>query len=382
MNPDTTHCPYCKETIMRGATKCKHCKSEIDLSYAQTSFSENQETLYSDRRSTPNPISKTNSPYLIFIVLAVIVLVVTNPSKQDFQVFIRNQIAEKINQDESINSNPLAKGIVSGLGSVIVNSISEEKSYGLFSIHTLDFSFLSYFGQDAKRMSFLGILGNFIPLNSEFWSNSRNEINKSGSNQEQKSSNSNNDKNAEIASITQSTSIERKPDVVQNNDQNQNVRQEPSKAESSVPISQEDEQLRRQQEEASAAEQRARKRREEIQKLNQLAGDGVAGDAEKSQGPRGDNRFARKIAGLIKSHTILPQNDIAGNPSVEFLIELQPDGGLRGEPKMTKSSGFAAFDQAVKRAIENSVPFPQDPSTGKVPSSINITHRLKDSDTR
>lgn len=157
---------------------------------------------------------------------------------------------------------------------------------------------------------------------------------------------------------------------------------EPIKAESSVPISQEDEQLRRQQEEASAAEQRARKRREEIQKLNQLARDGGAGDAEKSQGPRGDNSYSRKIAGLIKSHTIIPQNDIAGNPFVEFLIELQPDGGLRGEPKMTKSSGIAAFDQAVKRAIEKSTPFPPHPSTGKVPVTINITHRLKDRDTR
>ena len=142
------------------------------------------------------------------------------------------------------------------------------------------------------------------------------------------------------------------------------------------------EEQQRKQEEAAASEQRARKRREEIQRLNQMAGDGGAGDAEKSQGPRGDNSYARKVAGLIKSHTILPQNDIAGNPAVEFLIELQPDGGLRGEPKMTKSSGIAAFDQAVKRAIEKSTPFPPDPSTGKVPASINITHRLKDSDTR
>ena len=142
------------------------------------------------------------------------------------------------------------------------------------------------------------------------------------------------------------------------------------------------EEQQRKQEEAAAAEQRARKRREEIQRLNQLAGDGVAGDAEKSQGSRGDNSYARKVAGLIKSHTILPQNDIAGNPAVEFLIELQPDGGLRGEPKMTKSSGVAAFDLAVKRAIEKSAPFPPDPLTGKVPVNINITHRLKDSDTR
>jgi colicin import membrane protein len=142
------------------------------------------------------------------------------------------------------------------------------------------------------------------------------------------------------------------------------------------------EEQQRKQEESAATEQRSRKRREEIQRLNQLAGDGVAGDAEKSQGSRGDNSYARKVAGLIKSHTILPQNDIAGNPAVEFLIELQPDGGLRGEPKKTKSSGVAAFDLAVKRAIEKSAPFPPDPLTGKVPVNINITHRLKDSDTR
>ena len=142
------------------------------------------------------------------------------------------------------------------------------------------------------------------------------------------------------------------------------------------------EEQQRKQEESAATEQRSRKRREEIQRLNQLAGDGVAGDAEKSQGSRGDNSYARKVAGLIKSHTILPQNDIAGNPAVEYLIELQPDGGLRGEPKMTKSSGVAAFDLAVKRAIEKSAPFPPDPLTGKVPVNINITHRLKDSDTR
>ncbi len=142
------------------------------------------------------------------------------------------------------------------------------------------------------------------------------------------------------------------------------------------------EEQQRKQEEAAATEQRARKRREEIQRLNQMAGDGGAGDAEKSQGPRGDNSYARKVAGLIKSHTIFPQSDIAGNPAVEFAIDLLTDGSLRGEPKMIKSSGLAAFDLAVKRAIEKSVPFPPDPSTGKVPATITITHRPKDSDTR
>ena len=142
-----------------------------------------------------------------------------------------------------------------------------------------------------------------------------------------------------------------------------------------------EDQQRKQEEEA--AEQRAKKRRDEdLRRQMQLAGEGGAGDAEKSQGPRSDGGYARRVAGLIKSHTILPQSDIPGNPAVEYTVELLPDGSLRGEPKMTRSSGIPAFDQAVRRAIDLSAPFPPDPATGKVPSSISISHRPKDSDQR
>ncbi len=142
------------------------------------------------------------------------------------------------------------------------------------------------------------------------------------------------------------------------------------------------EEQQRKQEEA-LADQRAKKRREEdLRRQMQLAGDGGSGDAEKSQGPRSDGGYARKVAGLIKSHTILPQTDIPGNPAAEFTVELLPDGSLRGEPKMTRSSGITAFDQAVRRAIEKTAPFPPDPATGKVPSSISVSHRPKDSDPR
>ena len=142
-----------------------------------------------------------------------------------------------------------------------------------------------------------------------------------------------------------------------------------------------EEQQRKQEE--LAAEQRAKKRREDdLRRQMQLAGEGGAGDAEKSQGPRSDGGYARRVAGLIKSHTILPQSDIPGNPAVEYTVELLPDGSLRGEPKMTRSSGISAFDQAVRRAIDKTAPFPPDPATGKVPSSISISHRPKDSDPR
>ena len=160
-------------------------------------------------------------------------------------------------------------------------------------------------------------------------------------------------------------------------------RKELAAAEEKKRLAEEQQREQQRKQEEAAAEQRAKKRRDDdLRRQMQLAGDGVAGDAEKSQGPRSDGGYARKVAGLIKSHTILPQTDIPGNPAVEFLIELLPDGGLRGEPKMTRSSGIAAFDQAVRRAIEKSTPFPPDPATGKVPSSISISHRPKDSENR
>lgn len=140
------------------------------------------------------------------------------------------------------------------------------------------------------------------------------------------------------------------------------------------------EEQQRKQDEA-AADQRARKRREDDLR-RQLGGDGGAGDAEKSQGSTSDAGYLGKIGGLIKSNTTFVQRDYQGNPAVKFLIELQPDGQLRGEPRLLQSSGVAAFDSAVRRAIEKSAPFPKNPASGKVPDSLEITQRPKDTDNR
>lgn len=138
------------------------------------------------------------------------------------------------------------------------------------------------------------------------------------------------------------------------------------------------EEEKRRQEEA-VAEQRAKKRREdELKRLQALAGEGMAGDAEKAASPKLDPGYARLIAAKIKSNTILPPlNEIAGNPAVEYAIDLLPDGSVR-DVKMLRSSGIAAFDQAVRRAIDRAAPFPADPATGKVPGSMAISHRPKD----
>ena len=53
-----------------------------------------------------------------------------------------------------------------------------------------------------------------------------------------------------------------------------------------------------------------------------------------------------------------------GNPELRFDIGLLPTGELSGPPKLTKSSGSAACDDAVERAIAASqpLPLPSDPA--------------------
>ena len=135
------------------------------------------------------------------------------------------------------------------------------------------------------------------------------------------------------------------------------------------------EEQRQKQEEAVAA-QRAKARHEEDMKRLASEASG-AGNAEKASSGKPDAAYARKIADRIRSNTILSLNDMTGNPTVEFRIDLLPDGSLR-DVQLIKKSGVDVFDQAVRRAIERSAPFPADPSTGRVPSSIVISHRPKD----
>lgn len=130
---------------------------------------------------------------------------------------------------------------------------------------------------------------------------------------------------------------------------------------------------KRQQDEADA-KKLAKERAEEMRRI---AGSGGSGEAAKREGPGGDPSYAQKIGAKIKSNInfIVPDN-LSGNASVEYVVDLLPDGSVAGIRK-TKSSGVPGFDDAVRRAIEKSQPYPQDKS-GKVPSSFIGAHRPKD----
>ncbi len=108
-----------------------------------------------------------------------------------------------------------------------------------------------------------------------------------------------------------------------------------------------------------------------------LTGSGGSGDAPKSQGSRADGGYARKVASIIRSNTVfnVPEG-LDGNPAVEYVVDLLPDGEVKGNPRKQKSSGVPGFDEAVLRAIEKST-FPPDKS-GAVPSQIIVHHTPKD----
>jgi TonB family protein len=68
------------------------------------------------------------------------------------------------------------------------------------------------------------------------------------------------------------------------------------------------------------------------------------------------DEYKQRIHNKITRLVVLPPN-MKGNPEVEFSIVLLVDGNLMGV-KLKESSGNAAYDKAVERAILRAEPFP------------------------
>jgi colicin import membrane protein len=104
---------------------------------------------------------------------------------------------------------------------------------------------------------------------------------------------------------------------------------------------------------------------------------GSSGTATKSQGSQKNAGWQSRVAAKVKSNIIFAASaDVEGNVPAEFVVGLLPDGSVAGV-RQTKSSGIPGFDEAVRRAIDKSQPYPAD-SSGRVPSSFVSSNRPKD----
>jgi colicin import membrane protein len=85
------------------------------------------------------------------------------------------------------------------------------------------------------------------------------------------------------------------------------------------------------------------------------------------------------ISAKVRGNTRLPDN-LSGNPQVRCLVSLLPTGEVQSV-RVTQSSGNAAYDDAVVRAIEKSSPLPlpsdRDARAAFVPE-LTFVHRPKE----
>jgi colicin import membrane protein len=85
------------------------------------------------------------------------------------------------------------------------------------------------------------------------------------------------------------------------------------------------------------------------------------------------------ISAKVRGNTRLPL-DLKGNPEVRCLVRLLPTGEVQSV-RVTQSSGNAAYDEAVVRAIEKSSPLPlpadRDARAAFVPE-LSFVHRPKE----
>jgi len=74
------------------------------------------------------------------------------------------------------------------------------------------------------------------------------------------------------------------------------------------------------------------------------------------------DEYISKISGKVRSNVVMPP-DVADDARAEFIVKLLP-GGRVLDVQLKKSSGNAAYDNAVERAILKSDPLPLPPDAG------------------
>jgi colicin import membrane protein len=99
----------------------------------------------------------------------------------------------------------------------------------------------------------------------------------------------------------------------------------------------------------------------------------ASGNATRTAGP--SSGYAGRIKARIKPNIVLAAA-IDGNPLATVRVRVAPDGTIVGK-QLLKSSGSAAWDDSVLRAIDKTEVLPRDVD-GTVPPTIDIEFRPRD----
>lgn len=124
-------------------------------------------------------------------------------------------------------------------------------------------------------------------------------------------------------------------------------------------------------------------RQDQLKRMQSLAA--ATGTADQTSSPRqGKNGgsghspspgYGGLVEAKVKPNIVFP-DAISGNPRAEVQVQASPDGTIVNV-RLTTSSGNAAWDDAVVRALYKTETLPRDVD-GRVPSSLIIDFRPKD----
>ena len=116
---------------------------------------------------------------------------------------------------------------------------------------------------------------------------------------------------------------------------------------------------RKKREEKIASVKRAKIRQENLKR--QISDAGISKKLLNSDEKKALFEYGEKIKTKVKKNTtFLFINEIKNNPKVEFSIKILSNGSIENIT-LTKSSGYKNFDNAVKKSILKSTPFPPPP---------------------
>jgi colicin import membrane protein len=132
--------------------------------------------------------------------------------------------------------------------------------------------------------------------------------------------------------------------------------------------------------EKSLAEQRERLRKEAegLQAQREAAAEQARLAAQRAAArSRAINDYVGKIRSKIRSNILVPDG-IAGNPEAVFDVVQLPSGEIISV-KLRKTSGHAAYDAAVERAILKSSPLPKPGEPGLYQRALELVFRPQES---